>query len=222
MQDANSMGRRLQTLNQALFSQQIGLTSGTQSLIHWTAYEIPLGGKFPQRAYVSAISTVQLLTTCMALMTHATRGVESLQSTPTSNLNTNNVESGLGSTSAKQDRWIRQLARATDSAEFNAHTNTSILCQLAGAIASNTALSPHLSPSKNFLLAQKLREINVHAMQINNIQYPEFLAFATMEVVASLINKRLRDLIEVVKDLVGEIDFDLKVQDKDGKAVKVH
>lgn len=213
--DPDSIGRQLLTLNKSLFSQQVALTTRNLSLIHWTSYEIPLGGKFPQKSYVSALSNVRMLTTCMALMTHATRDIDNSMSAISSRKDLENGNVNSEPRVSGEEKWIHQLARATKSSDFDAHTTTSILCHLAGSILSNSALPPYLSPPSNFLLAQKVREINVQAMRIDNIRHPDFSAFASMEVVASLINRRLQYLIEDIKDLVGEIDFD--VDDGTGK-----
>lgn len=219
MQDPKSTGRRLESLNKELFSKQIAFTTQNLALVHWTAYEMPLGGRFPQKAYVKAISNMRMLTTCMALRTHAIRNVEA---TATRESATGLVTSDLGHEDIKQEKWIQQLARAAQSAGFDAHTTTSILCHLAGAISNNSALPPYLSPPGSFLLAQKVREINEQAMHIDNIRHPEFLAFACMEVAASLINKRLGALIDVVRDLVGEINFDIDgSHEDDGKGTKL-
>lgn len=218
MHDPSSVGRRLQALNKTLFSQQVALTTRSLSLIHWTSYEIPLGGKFPQQVYRSALSNVRTLTTCMALMTHATRDIATSMPILGSGGDQEVMRSRSEANSVKEERWIHQLARATKSADFDAHTTSSVLCHLAGAISTNSALPPYLSPPRSFLLALKVREMDVQAMHIDNIRHPEFLAFATMEVAASLISRKLGKLIEDVKDLVGEIDFDVDAPDEHGKS----
>lgn len=217
MQDSKSIGRRLQSLNKSLFSQQIALTTRNLGLIHWTMYEISLGGKFPREAYVSALSDVQMLTTCMALMTHATRGIDYHLPASTFSVDDAKTEPVSQSVSAKQEKWIRQLARVTQSTEFDAHTITSILLHLAGAISNNSALPPHLIAPSSFFLTQKVRESNVQAMHIENIQHSDFMAFASMEVAASLLNRRLNKLIDNVKGLVGEINFNIDALDREAK-----
>ena len=214
MDDPSSPGRQLQASSRSLFSKQMALLAHTQSLIHWTAYESPIGGKFPRKIYQSAVSNMQMLATCMALMSHTTRDVD--LSLPNSD---------LGDSESKptclEEKWIHQLSRATSSSEFDSHMTTSLLCHLAGAISNSSALPPYLSPPEHFPLARKLREINAHAMRIENIQDPMFSAFACMEVATSLVSSRLKHLVTNVKDLVGEINFDLYVKDEGTKREKV-
>ena len=190
------------------------LLAHTQSLIHWTTYESPIGSKFPQKIYQSAVSNMQMLATCMALMSHTTRDVD--LSLPNSDLaDSESKPTGL------EEKWIHQLARATSSSGFDSHMTTSLFCHLTGAISNSSALPPYLAPPEYFPLARKLREINTPAMHIENIQDPTFSAFACMEVATSLIRSRLKYLVEDVKSLVGEINFDLYNEDEGMKREKV-
>lgn len=214
MNERLSPGRLLQASSRSLFSKQMALLAHIQSLIHWTTYESPIGGKFPQAIYQSAVSDMQMLATCMALMSHTTRDVD--LSLPNSELG----DSGPKPTGL-DEKWIHQLTRAIGSSEFDSHITTSLLCHLAGAISNNSALPPYLSPPEHFPLARKLREINAHAMHIENIQDPTFSAFACMEVTTSLVSSRLKNLVKNVKDLVGEIDFDMYVKNQGTKREKV-
>ena len=52
------------------------LFAKVQYLIHWTAYESPIAGKSPRMVYQSAISKVQTLATCMALMSSSSRNID--------------------------------------------------------------------------------------------------------------------------------------------------
>lgn len=147
------------------------LLARTQSLIHWTAYDANIGSKFPWKIYHSAVSNMQMLATCMVLMSHTTREVDLFF--PNSDLGDSEPKAtGL------QEKWIHQLARATSSLEFDSHMTTSLLCHLAGAISNNSALPPYLAPPEHFPLARKLHEINAHAMNPENIQDPRSSAFA--------------------------------------------
>ncbi|KAL9611890.1 MAG: hypothetical protein Q9167_003504 [Letrouitia subvulpina] len=210
MNDSSSHGRKIQTLNRALFSKQMALLAHTQSLIQWTAYESAIGSKFPKKIYLSALTNIQVLATCMALISHTTQDID--LSLPGSDL-----EDSESKPAGLEEKWVRQLARATNSSEFDSHMTTSLLCHLAGAISSSSALPPYLAPPEHFPLARKLRNINTHAMHIENIQDPTFSAFACMEVATSLVNSRLKHLVKDMKDLVGEINFDLYFQDEEMK-----
>ena len=150
----------------------------------------------------------------MALMSHTTRGVDPCLPNPDPG-DSESEPTGV------EERWAHQLARVTRSPEFDSHMTTSLLCHLAGAISNSSALPPYLAPPEYLPLARKLREINAYAMQIENIQDPTFSAFACMEVATSLLRSRLKYLVENVKDLVGEINFDLYVQDEGTKREKL-
>lgn len=184
----------------------MALLAQTQSLIHWTTYEPPIGGKFPRAVYKSAVSELQMLATCIALMSHATRDLDLFypKSEP--------EDSELRPTSV-EEKWIHQLARATTSPEFDSHEAASLLCHLAAAISNNSPLPPYLSLPEHFPLARKVREINAQAMDVENIQDTAFSAFACMEVTTLLVSSRLKSLVKNVKSLVGEINFDDHLKD---------
>ena len=210
MDDPSSPRRRIQTAERSLFSKQMELLAKIQSLIHWTAYEPPIGGKFPRMIYQSAVSKVQMLSTCVALMSSATRNVDLLF-----------PSSDLGQSEAKhrgsEEQWIRKLANATSTPEFDSHVTTSLLCHLSRAVSNNLALPLYLAPPRPFALARKLREINEPAMRMDSIQDLTFSAFACMEVTTTLVSSKLKDLVKDVKSLVGEIDFDVYVKDEGTK-----
>lgn len=58
-------------------------------------------------------------------------------------------------------------------------------------------------------------------MDRDNIRDANFSAFACMEVAATLISRRLPCLMSNVRDLVEEINFDVRVEDGETKREKV-
>lgn len=199
--DPASPGRQLQASSNSMFWEQTTLSANTRSEIHWTGYEIPIGGKFPKATYLSAVSNTQTIATCIALISHTTHSKDSSPSM----LDLETLE--LPRTDL-DGSWIYHLVRASGSLDLDSHAITSLLCNLGGAISSMSALPPHLPLPEPFPLSRKLRAYNSDAMRVENIQDPMFLTFACTDVIMSLVNSRLKALIKDVKDLVGEIDFD--------------
>lgn len=77
-------------------------------MLHWTAYEFPLGGKFPRSIYQSVVSDMETVASCMALMSHTTKGID-LMSRMTE------LRDGDSGRSGVEERWIHQLVGATKS-----------------------------------------------------------------------------------------------------------
>ena len=202
MRDPISPGRRLESAKNTLFSQAMSLVAKVQASSRWTTFEPPIGGKFPTAIYNGVISDIQTLATSMALMAHTTRGHDVLLS-----------QSDKYEPSESQEKWIRHLARVSDSPVFNSHVVTSLLCHLSAAIINKSALPPYLSPPEYFPLVRKLKDMNVEALSIKNVEDPAFSAFASLEVMSSLMSSRLGHLVTSIKLLVGEVNFDIHVED---------
>ncbi|PMD45983.1 hypothetical protein L207DRAFT_576866 [Hyaloscypha variabilis F] len=100
------------------------------------------------------------------------------------------------------------IAKILEGLDFNSHIITSLLCHLSAAVSTGTALPPQLSPPEPFPFARKLRTHNNGILDRKNSQDPAFAAFASLEVLSSLVNKDLAKLIKNVKSLVGDVKLD--------------
>lgn len=63
--------------------------------------------------------------------------------------------------------------------------------------------------------------MNSQAMRTENIRDTDFSAFACIEVAASLMSRRLIALTSNVRDLVRDINFDVRIKDRNSKRGKV-
>jgi hypothetical protein len=159
-----------------LFSEEMTLITTMRMFSQFTVYEPPVGGKFPKSTYDNIISEIQSIVISMALMAKIP---ESLGDIPTQ----------------QEQRWLRQLASAIEATDFNSHNITSLLCHLSAAVSTGTALPPYLSPPEPFPLARKLQKLNDGLLNRRNAQDPAFCAFASLEVLSSMVNKNLTKLI---------------------------
>ncbi|KAN0106719.1 hypothetical protein V8E51_009595 [Hyaloscypha variabilis] len=107
----------------------------------------------------------------------------------------------------QEQEWLRRLAAVIKSTDFNSHIITSLLCHLSAVVSTGTALPPQLSPPEPFPLARKLHTHNNGILDRKNAPNPAFAAFASLEVLSSLVNKDLAKLISDVKPLVGDVKF---------------
>lgn len=160
-----------------LFSDEMTLITAMRSFSQLTLYEPPVGGKFPKSTYDNIISEIQSVVISMALMAK--------------------IPESLGNTFPEQQEqeWLRRLAAVIESTDFNSHIITSLLCHLSAAVSTGTALPPQLSPPEPFPLARKLRTLNDGLLDRKNAQDPAFAAFASLEVLSSMVSKNLAKLI---------------------------
>ncbi|KAK2791372.1 hypothetical protein FQN53_004553 [Emmonsiellopsis sp. PD_33] len=215
-----SPARLLERARVKLYAKEISLLSNIRSHIEFTAYEPSIGGRFPKEIYDNITSEIQTILTSMELMSHATRDLGGLteRSSSTTTEAKYRRRSSTGSHSGDEERWIDMLARAANSPDFHSQITTSVLCHLSAAVSNGLALPPYLSPPHPFPLAKKLRRMNEGSMDISNIEDPTFSAFVSIEVLSSMVSSSLKNLVSNVKQLVGELNFDIYIQPHRAKA----
>ncbi|KAJ5771702.1 hypothetical protein N7520_002231 [Penicillium odoratum] len=199
--DKNSPAHQLLHSRHKIFKEQMMLLTSLRMHSHFSTYEPPIGGKFPKQIYDNIISEIQRMLTSMSLMAHTTQSLEALGIEPES------PDSDDG------DKWKARLAEiALQSADFNSHRITSLLCHLSAAIANAQPLPPYLSMPESFPLARQMHQIDDELLSIRHVRDPAFSAFVSLEVLRTVISFNLQDLIENVRKLVGELSFDFHVR----------
>ncbi|KAE8381971.1 hypothetical protein BDV26DRAFT_300451 [Aspergillus bertholletiae] len=184
-QDTRSARFQLETSQHKIFKEEMMLLNQLRMHSHFSAYEPPIGGKFPKATYDHIISEIQRILTSMALMTHTTQ-----------HLSIMSRESGSARDST--ERWVSQLASiALQSADFHSHSVTSLLCHLSASLANAQPLPPYLSVGDSFPLARRLQRIDGELLSIRHVQDPAFSAFVTLEVLRSVVGFTLRDLLSL-------------------------
>ncbi|KAJ5691878.1 hypothetical protein N7462_001301 [Penicillium macrosclerotiorum] len=195
--DKTSPAHQLQVSRHKIFKEEMMLLTGLRMHSHFSTFEPPIGGKFPKEIYDKIISEIQRILTSMSLMAHTTQSLEGLS-----------IESEH-SGHETDDQWMSQLAEiALKSADFNSHKITSLLCHLSAAITNAQPLPPYLSTPETFPLARQMQKIDVDLLNIKHVEDPSFSAFVSLEVLRSVVSFSLQDLIDDMKKLVGELNFD--------------
>lgn len=161
-----------------LFSNEMTLITAMRGLSRLTIYEPPVGGKFPRHTYDNIISEMQSVLISMSLMSKIPESLDD-------HLN-----------EKQNQEWLGRLRNVIESTNFNSHVVTSLLCQLSAAVSTGTALPPHLSPPEPFPLARKLRTFNDGLLGTKNAEDPAFAAFAALEVLSSMANKNLANIVK--------------------------
>ncbi|KAL4747827.1 hypothetical protein BDW72DRAFT_7513 [Aspergillus terricola var. indicus] len=210
VQDTHSAtAQELQKTRQRAFREGMILLTKLRTLSHFSTFEPRIGGKFPKATYDAIIREIQRMFISMALMAQTAQSFQdpSLSSIP-----------GNISKDKFANKWSFRLATiALQSADFKSHATTSLLCHLGSAVLNAQPLPPYLSTGASFPLARSVRQMDKDLMSIRHIRDPAFSAFASLEVLRSVVGVGLGDLLGNVKSLVGEISFD--VRDQGGEEV---
>ncbi|KAL4986619.1 hypothetical protein BDW68DRAFT_178635 [Aspergillus falconensis] len=200
--------RELQRTRQRVFKEGMILLTKLRTLSHFSTFEPRIGGKFPKATYDAIINGAQRMFISMALMAQTAQSLQ--HSSPSSTPETANR--GDNDT----NKWSSRLASiALQSADFKSHATTSLLCHLGSAVLNAQPLPPYLSTGTSFPLARSVRQMDKDLMSIRHLRDPAFSAFASLEVLRSVVGVGLGELLGNVKSLVGELSFEVRSEDRD-------
>ncbi|KAK2848491.1 hypothetical protein FQN49_005673 [Arthroderma sp. PD_2] len=222
--DSQSPGRLLDRARIKLLAEEMALLKTLRVFSDFTRYEPPVGGRFPKETYDNIISAIQTILTSMDLMALATRNLERMaghgsiagSSADDQLPDARRCRSGSAASVhhvAEGEKWIRNLAQAANSPEFRSGVITSVLYHLSAAVTNSLCLPPYLAPPHPFPLARRLRRMNEDLLKFKNVENPSFAAIIAIEVLSSMVSSNLktlmRNLASDVKQLVGELNFDV-------------
>ncbi|KAJ5101335.1 hypothetical protein NUU61_003557 [Penicillium alfredii] len=206
IEDTHSPAAELQGSRHRVFKEEMMLLTGLRMHSHFSTFEPAVGGKFPKEIYDNIISEIQCILTSMSLMAHTTQSLDAFSMESDSDDATPDTAALPGN----ENRWKTQLSEiALASTDFNSHCITSLLCHLSASITNAQPLPPYLSTPDSFPLARQMQKIDDELLSIRHVADPAFSAFVSLEVLRSVVSFSLQDLLENVKKLVGELNFDL-------------
>ncbi|KAE8153581.1 hypothetical protein BDV25DRAFT_21682 [Aspergillus avenaceus] len=183
IQGSGSTSNKLETHRRRIFKKETVLLNQVRMHSHFSAFEPPIGGKFPRVIYDNIISDIQRMLTNMALMTHTTQ-----------NLNTSAAQSGCSNN--PDGRWVLHLASiALQSADFNSHSVTSLLCHMSASLTNAQPLPPYLSTGDPFPLVRHLQRADSKLLSLQHIEDPAFSEFVALEVLRTLLGFTIKSLL---------------------------
>ena len=188
IQDVKLYSNRLVSRRRKLFRDEMTLLNALRMHSHFSTFEPAIGGKFPKSIYDAIISETQRIVTSMALMAQTTQNVNSLSR----NLSEE--------TENAHKRWASRLAGiALDSEDFKSHSTTSLLCHLGSALMNAQPLPPLLSTGHSFPLARQMQGIDNELLSMRHIEDPAFSTFVSLEVLRTVVNFSLKNLLKYVQ-----------------------
>lgn len=188
VQDVKESSNRLASRRRKLFRQEMTLLNALRMHSHFSTFEPAIGGRFPKSIYDAIISETQRIVTSMALMAQTTQNMNSV--------------SGVLSVESENShkKWASRLAGiALDSEDFKSHSTTSLLCHLASSLTNAQPLPPLLSAGHPFPLARRMQWIDNELLSIRHIEDPAFSTFVSLEVLRTVVNFSLENLLKYVQ-----------------------
>lgn len=169
----------------------ISKLSSLRQLLDNSKYQIQIGGRFPRQTYARLIDQLEIVFRCTRLALYASRSFLEVN---------NNVPAST---------WMKELQTAVwkdNDAELRTISAISI-CE--SAIANKRPLPPSLSVPESSSL---LRDIQASPMELLSPRYalePGYSSLAAVHAAAMKVTDGMNQLIELTKELVGEVRIDV-------------
>lgn len=105
--------------------------------------------------------------------------------------------------------WLSEISRTHSVTGRTSEEVTSLLALLSASIKNGQALPPHLKTPSSFHISDQLKLtslISIDPKEVTGLSYP---AFAAIDVASSCLIDSVENIVRLVRDLVGELDFSL-------------
>jgi hypothetical protein len=178
-------------------------------------WEPVLGGKFPAETYDEIIRSMQNIFNYMTLISYGTRTFSPQQFPFYSR-----AHLSPSTSECDPEPWIHTFRTFIRSLTITSHSITSMLSLLSASITNGLPLPPYLRAPAPYHLGEHLQIASPEILGIEHVTEPCYSAFAVCQVASSLVSEELGRLVELVKGLVGEVDFSFHVVSTgDGESV---
>ncbi|RAH73279.1 uncharacterized protein BO66DRAFT_315857 [Aspergillus aculeatinus CBS 121060] len=189
-----SPGRRLEKAQYRLFNQIMTLIPPLRMHALFQKFDLPIGGRFPIDTYMAIMKEATSIMNYTNLLIHSSR---SWQLPPGSSTGSLESPALLASVSA------------------NSHAMTSILTLLSASVRNGTPLPPGFQAPPRVDFSSLWQRLSVDfkssdPAEVDEKEEDAFRAWATMQMVGDMTNSALARMVVHVRDLIGEVDYDLK------------
>lgn len=197
LHDESEPIRKLDKARLKVFEKMIVMMNRLREHSAFTKYEPTFGGRFPKETYDSLIVHLQSLFNYMALINYSSHAFSTDISTAT----------------AEESEWLRDFRAVTASSRITSHELTSTLCLASASITNSQPLPPYIRVPRPVDLADQLGAVDPGILSVKHIREPCYAAFAVLEVASILIMLEMHQVLNKVKELVGEVDFSIHIND---------
>lgn len=108
-------------------------------------------------------------------------------------------------------KWSDDFRRLMRTIQPTSHEITMVLSLCSAAIDNAHPLPPFMPRPKPFELTSRLEELDHDILSIRHVNEPGYAAFAVLQLCARSIGVDVDRLLDAVRELVGELDFTLKI-----------
>ena len=173
----------------AKIDAHLAAMSGQLGFVKW---DIRIGNHFPKAQYERICSALGGIV----------RSVNLLKLASTVFVDSVATEANLAAST-----WLENFRLVFEGAERTSHHTTMLLLVFANSMNTETPLPPFLRVPDPLLLSQYFDQIDKDVLSLRFVSEPGLATFAAMQVEVQCIHRRLEELLEAVKELVGELSI---------------
>jgi hypothetical protein len=107
--------------------------------------------------------------------------------------------------------WLSEVSHARSVADQTSQEVTSLLALLSASIKNGQALPPYLKTLSSFHIYDQLKAKKLVSIDPKDVTGPGYPAFAAIEVASSCLIDSVENIVRLVRELVGVLDFHLEI-----------
>ena len=111
----------------------------------------------------------------------------------------------------RDNAWLKDMSKLAASVSCTSQEVTCILSLISLSLCDGVPLPPYLKPPETYHLNDMLAVEDPDILGIEHFLEPGYAAFAVAQVTSKLISYDLQRILNIVKSLVGEVDFSVHV-----------
>lgn len=202
--DQENPAKKLEKIRQTVFSKSVLLLQGLRTHSGFVKFDVPIGGRFPQKNYDRIIARIQDILNFTSLLSYASQTFSDMRN---------------ASSDGSESQWLNDFRRLVKEADVTSKESTTLLSLLSASVASGQPLPPYLQHPEPYRLSAKLESLDANILSVRHMAEPGFAAFAVMQISTKCIGDDIKALLADIRELVGELDFSFHVvSTKDGSA----
>lgn len=112
---------------------------------------------------------------------------------------------------AEETQWMADFRRFTSNLSITSHDMTSTLCLTSSSLTNAQPLPPYMKLPRPHALSDRMESVDPEVISVKHVAEPCYAAFAVLEVASSLLSQEMGNIVEGMRQLVGEVDFSFHV-----------
>ena len=194
MKSKEGPARQLDKARNKLFAKSQLLIQSLRSQATFTKWDIAIGGQFPIYQYQKLIHHLSSMLSFISLVSLASSTFSDIQDER-----------------EKRLEWLDSFRKVARSADVVSQQVTTLLCLLSASITNENPLPPYLKIPEPWALSDRMDDVDKDILSLRHIAEPGYATFAVIQIGIRCMMDDLEQIMNGVKELVGELDFSYRL-----------